>query len=167
LATLVKARPDELPERIEGLMGRLRDAEKEIAKIRSASLTSNIEGVIGEGHDAGPFRVWTYRAPDGLSGGDLRDLAMRGRAMARPDRGVGMIGASVVDGKVALVAVVNPRALELGLTAKALLAAALPAVSGRGGGKDDVAQGGGTDIEGLDRAFGDVLAYVRSLADGA
>jgi alanyl-tRNA synthetase len=164
LTEMVKARPEELPERIDSLITRLKEAERELQRYKSAQLTSNVEGVIGEGRDLGPFRIWTYRAPDGTSAGDLRELALRGRSTARPDMGVGMLGASVEDGRVALVGVVNDRARELGLTAKALLDAALPAVDGRGGGKDDIAQGGGTRPEGLDDAFAAAQAAVAALA---
>ena len=164
LTEMVKARPDELPERIESLITRLKDAERELQRYKSAQLTSNVEGVIGEGRDLGQFRIWTYRAPDGTSAADLRELALRGRSTARPDMGVGMLGASVDDGRIALVSVVNDRARELGLTAKALLDAALPAIDGRGGGKDDIAQGGGTRVEGLDDAFAAVQAAVAVLA---
>ena len=164
LTQLVKARPEELPERIEGLIGRLKDAERDLQRARSAELTSNVEGVIGEGRDYGPFRLWTYRAPDGLTANDLRELALRGRAAARPDRGVIMIGSSLADGRLAVVAVVNPRAEELGVSAKEVLKAALPAIDGRGGGKDDIAQGGGSNPDGLDDAFASVHAYVQSRA---
>ena len=164
LTEMVKARPEELPDRIESLISRLKEAERELQRYKSAQLTSNVEGVIGEGRDLGPFRIWTYRAPDGTSAGDLRELALRGRASARPDMGVGMVGATVEDGRVALVSVVNDRARELGLTAKALLDAALPAVDGRGGGKDDIAQGGGTRADGLDDAFAAVQAVVAAMA---
>ncbi|MFM9134048.1 MAG: alanine--tRNA ligase [bacterium] len=164
LTQLVKARPEELPERIEGILGRLKEAERELQRVRSAELTSNVEGVIGEGRDYGPFRLWTYRAPDGLSANDLRELALRGRGAARPDRGVVMIGSTVTDGRLALVAVVNPRAQELGVSAKEVLQAALPPVDGRGGGKDDIAQGGGTAPEGLEAAFAAVHEFVRSRA---
>lgn len=78
--------------------------------------------------------------------------------------GVGMLGAAVEDGRVALVSVVNDRARELGLTARALLDSALPAVEGRGGGKDDIAQGGGTRADGLDDAFSAAQAAVAALA---
>ena len=164
LTQLVKARPEELPERIEGLIGRLKDAERDLQRARSAELTSNVEGVIGEGRDYGPFRLWTYRAPDGLTANDLRELALRGRAAARPDRGVIMIGSSLADGRLAVVAVVNPRAQELGISAKDVLQSALPAIDGRGGGKDDIAQGGGSKPDGLDEAYASVHDYVRSRA---
>jgi alanyl-tRNA synthetase len=164
LTEIVKARPEELPDRIESVLARLKEAERELQRFKSAQLTNNVEGVIGEGRDIGPYRIWTYRAPEGVSAADLRELALRGRASARPDRGVGMIGATIDDGRVALVSVVNDRARELGLTAKALLDAALPAVDGRGGGKDDIAQGGGTRPEGLDDAYAAVHAAVARMA---
>ena len=167
LTDLVKARPEELPERVESLMVRLKEAERELQRYKSAQLTSNVEGVIGEGRDMGAFRIWTYRAPDGTSANDLRELALRGRASARPDMGVGMVGASVSEGRVALVSVVNDRARELGLTAKALLDAALPSVDGRGGGKDDIAQGGGTRPEGIDAGFAAVHEAVATMAGDA
>ncbi|MGA0945987.1 MAG: alanine--tRNA ligase, partial [Candidatus Nanopelagicales bacterium] len=164
LTEMVKARPEELPERIESIITRLKEAERELQRYKSAQLTSNVEGVIGEGRDLGPFRIWTSRAPDGTAAADLRELALRGRSTARPDMGVGMLGAAVEDGRVALVSVVNDRARELGLTARALLDSALPAVEGRGGGKDDIAQGGGTRADGLDDAFAAAQAAVAALA---
>ena len=49
-----------------------------------------------------------------------------------------------------------------GLSAAAALRAALPAVAGRGGGKDDLAQGGGTDPAGVEAALAAVVEQVRS-----
>ena len=166
LTEIVKARPEDLPERVDGIIARLKEAERDLQRMRSAELTSNVEGVIGEGNDFGPFRVWTYRAPDGLSANDLRELAVRARASARPDRGVVMVGATVVDDRVAMACVVNPRSQELGLAAPEVLNTALAQVDGRGGGKGDIAQGGGTRPEGLDAAFEAVRALVRERAAG-
>ena len=61
--------------------------------------------------------------------------------------------ALAVDGdKVAAVATVNETAQQAGLAAPDVLAAALPAIEGRGGGKADVAQGGGGRPDGVDEA---------------
>ena len=49
------------------------------------------------------------------------------------------------DGKVSVVAAVNDEARARGLSANELVRAVGPLVGGKGGGKDDVAQGGGTD----------------------
>ena len=112
LSDLVKARPEELPERVESLVLRLKDAERELARMRSASLTANLDGLIGEGTDIGAYRVWTFRVPGRhRPAGDLRDLALRAKGLARPEIPVLMIGAAVTDGRVSLVAVTQrPRA---------------------------------------------------------
>jgi alanyl-tRNA synthetase len=91
-------------------------------------------------------------APAGLSGGDLRSLALdvRGRLGEKP---AAVVLASAADGKVALIAAVNPAAQQRGLSANDLLKAAAGPVSGRGGGKPDVAQGGGTDPAGIPAAL--------------
>jgi alanyl-tRNA synthetase len=153
ITEIVKGRPEELPERIGGLIARLKDAERELARLRSAQLIANIDGVVGEGTQLGDLRVWAFRAPDGLPAQDLRQLVTRLSSRARPELAITALASSVSDGKVALVAFTNPRARELGVSAARLLQAVLPAVSGRGGGKDDIAQGAGTDPAGLDAAL--------------
>jgi len=164
LSTMMKAPATELPGRIESILTRLKDAEKELQRLRSAQLTTNLEGITGEGQDYGEFRLWTYRTPDGVSANELRDITLRARGTARPDRGVITLGATVADGRIALVAAVNDRCRELGLTANAVLQSALPAIGGRGGGKDDIAQGGGTNVAGLEQSFRDAAAAVESFS---
>ncbi|MFI2707674.1 DHHA1 domain-containing protein, partial [Nocardioides sp. CER28] len=50
-----------------------------------------------------------------------------------------------------------------GLSANALLRELAPVVGGRGGGKDDLAQGGGSDASRIDEALALVLALVPGL----
>ncbi|MCB0914930.1 MAG: alanine--tRNA ligase [Actinobacteria bacterium] len=161
LTELVKTRPEDLPARIESLMVKLKEAEKDISRYKSAQLSANIEGIIGSGMDIGDVRLWTFTAPADMVPKDLRDLVVRAKGLTRTDRPVAIVGATVHDGKVALVAAANDRAQERGMPAKELLAAALPAVNGRGGGKNDVAQGGGTNAEGLSQALADVVSWVE------
>jgi alanyl-tRNA synthetase len=167
LAELVKVPADALPERIESMMTKLKESERELSKVRSATLAANVESTLGLGQDFGPFRLWTFTAPEGTSPNDLRDLLVKARGNARPDMGVMMVGAAVAEGRVALIVGINPHALSLGLSASTLLQAMLPAVEGRGGGKDDMAQGGGTRVEGIDEGFEAVRALVAGKAAGA
>ncbi len=153
LTELVKAPADELVERIERTIGALKDAERDLAKVRSAALSASLDGIIGAGTDIGRVRLWTFEAPEGTTGGDLRDLLVKARGRARPDQPSLMIGSAVHDGKVALITGANQAAIDLGITANQLLQAALPCVGGRGGGKDEMAQGGGTDPSGVAAAF--------------
>ena len=164
LTELVKAPADQLVERVEKTIAALKDAERDLAKVRSAQLTTNLDGIIGEGKDIGSVRMWAFVAPEGTSGNDLRELLTKARGRARHDIPVVVVGAAVADGKVSVIAGASPQAIALGVTANAVLQAALPSIAGRGGGKDEMAQGGGTDASGLPGAFEAVEALIRERA---
>jgi alanyl-tRNA synthetase len=122
-------------------------------------------GALADGaHDVHGVNVVAQRV-DGASGGDVRTLALDVRGRLPGDRPgvvvvVGVAG-SGGDTKVSVVAAVNDAARSRGLSANALVGAVGPLVGGRGGGKDDVAQGGGSDASRVDEA----LDLVRSEVD--
>ncbi|MGY5882074.1 alanine--tRNA ligase [Modestobacter lacusdianchii] len=151
LADLLKTPQDGLTDRVSGMIARLRDADRELADLRAQQAVAAAGDLAAGARDLGGVAVVTG-APSGLSGGDLRSLALdvRGRLGERP---AAVVLASAADGKVALIAAVNPAAQQRGLSANDLLKAAAPAVGGRGGGKPDVAQGGGTDPSGIPAAL--------------
>ena len=153
LSELVKAPGDELVERIERTITSLKDAERDLAKMRSAQLIASMDGIIGEGKDIGPVRVWAFEAPEGTSSADLREMVMKAKGRSRPELPVILVGAAVGDGKASIIGAANQTAIDLGMTANNLLATALPFIDGRGGGKDDLAQGGGTRPEGVTAAL--------------
>jgi alanyl-tRNA synthetase len=161
LADTVKARPDELAERIDTILSRLKEAEKEIAVMKSASLVANLDGLIGLGETFGDARIWTFEAPDGTDSQGLRELINKSVEMVRREIPSVIVGSAVADGKVSIMVGTNAKAREVGLKASEVLKAALPVVGGRGGGKDDIAQGGGTDPSGLAAAFAAARESVR------
>ena len=69
------------------------------------------------------------------------------------------------DGKVSVVAATNDEARARGLSANDLVRAVGPLVGGKGGGKDDVAQGGGTDASRIDEALALVRAEVAKVVE--
>jgi alanyl-tRNA synthetase len=69
-----------------------------------------------------------------------------------------LIGAA--DGTAAIVAALNDAAQARGLAAGDLGRAAAPFLDGKGGGKADLAQGGGTDVTRIDEALAAVTAAV-------
>ncbi|HZB19765.1 MAG TPA: alanine--tRNA ligase [Blastococcus sp.] len=151
LAELLKTPADGLTERVTGMLSRLRDADKELAELRAQQSVAAAGQLAAAAKDVSGVAVVTG-APAGLGGGDLRTLALdvRGRLADRP---AVVLLASESGGKVALVAALNPAALERGLSANDVLRAAAAPVGGRGGGKADVAQGGGTDPAGIPAAL--------------
>ncbi|TFV55405.1 alanine--tRNA ligase [Geodermatophilus sp. DF01-2] len=152
LGELLKTPTDTVLERVNGMLARLRDVDKELAELRARQTLAAAGELAAGARDVGGTAVVTG-APGGLSGGDLRTLALDVRGRLPAGRPAVVLLASESGGKVALVAALNPAAQERGLVASDVLRAAAAPVGGRGGGKPDVAQGGGTDPAGIPAAL--------------
>ena len=152
LTGLLKTQPDDLVGRVGDLVERLKAAEKEIERARVAQLLAAAGQVAASATKVGAVNVVAHRA-DGAGGGDVRALAtdVRGRLPQGEPGVVVVIG--VADGKVAVVAAANDLAQERGVSAGDLVRAVTPLLGGKGGGKADVAQGGGTDASRVDEAL--------------
>ena len=159
LTGLLKTQPDDLVGRVGDLVERLRQAEKELEKGRVAQLLAGAGQLASSATKVGDVNVVAQRA-DGAGAGDVRALSLdvRSRMSASEPGVVVIIGGS--EGKVAVVAAVNDEARTRGLSANALVRAVGPLLGGKGGGKDDVAQGGGTDATRIDEALALVPAEV-------
>lgn len=159
LTGLLKTQPDDLVGRVGDLVERLRQAEKEIEKGRVAQLLAGAGQLASSATRVGDVAVVAQRA-DGASGGDVRTLALDVRSrMSAAEPGVVVIVGGA-EGKVAVVAALNDEARARGLSANDLVRAVGGLLGGKGGGKDDVAQGGGTDASRIDEALALVLAEV-------
>ncbi|WP_448623710.1 alanine--tRNA ligase [Geodermatophilus sp. URMC 64] len=152
LGDLLKTPTDGLVERVSGMLARLRDVDKELAELRAQQTVAAAGTLAQDARDLDGVSVVTG-APGGLGGGDLRTLALDVRGRLPADRPAVVLLASEAGGKVALVAALNPAAVGRGLSAGDLIKAAAAPVGGRGGGKPDVAQGGGTDPAGIPAAL--------------
>jgi alanyl-tRNA synthetase len=157
LAEQFKARPEELPERIGQTVERLRTAEKELEKLRGAQLLTSA-GPLADGAEnlGGTFLV-AAAAPDGVSGNDLRAIAMDVRARLGDKPGVVALF-SAADDKVSFVVATTAAGRDKGLAAGKLVPVFGPSIGGRGGGKPDLAQGGGTQPGGIP----DAIAALRT-----
>ncbi|MBD3927197.1 alanine--tRNA ligase [Nocardioides cavernae] len=165
LTGLLKTQPDDLVGRVQGLTERLRTAEKELEKARLAQLLGASAELAAGAAQVGPVKVVAHRA-DGAAGGDVRNLAMdvRGRLPQGEPGVVVIIGQA--DGKVSVVAATNDEARARGLSAGELVRTVGPILGGKGGGKDDVAQGGGTDASRIDEALALVTREVAEKVQG-
>jgi alanyl-tRNA synthetase len=153
LTEQLKARREELPERIEGIVTRLRAAEKDLDKLRSAQVLQVAGELAAQARDLAGVAAVTHRAPDGTSADDLRKLALDVRGRFPADRPAMIVIAGVPSDRPVVVAAVNEAGRERGLKAGRLVGVAAKALGGGGGGKDDVAQGGGTRPEAIDDAL--------------
>jgi alanyl-tRNA synthetase len=151
LADQLKTRPEEVPDRVGALVERLRTVERELEKVRADAVLSSAGDLASGAEDVGGVALVTATVPEGVGGNDLRALAtdVRARLGSRP--GVVALFAPAAE-KVAFVVATTAAARDRGLAAGKLVPAFAPAVGGRGGGKPDLAQGGGTDPAGVPAA---------------
>jgi alanyl-tRNA synthetase len=166
LSEALKARPEELPERVNDIIERLRTAEKALEQTRIAQLLSQGAQLAADAADVNGVRLISLRV-DGADAGDIRTMATNLRNMLSQEQPGAAVLIGVKEGKVAVVAAVNQRARDRGVKANEVLAEVMPLVSGRGGGKEDMAQGGGGDSSRVDEALAAANAAVARAAAGA
>ncbi|WP_018686203.1 alanine--tRNA ligase [Actinokineospora enzanensis] len=151
LAAMLKVPDAEVPARVEALVDRLRNAEKELEKLRAGQLLSSAGSLADKAEDVDGTALVALQVPDGVGGNDLRTLAIevRNRLGSRP----GVVALFSAEGeKVAFVVATTSTARDNGLAAGKLVPSFAAAIGGRGGGKPDLAQGGGTTPAGIGAA---------------
>ena len=143
LTEIIKgARVEELPERINGLINSMKEIEKELSVLRSAQALAQVGEIAKGAKVVNGTTVITSVLGDGISGDDLRKIALELRSKAA-NSVVALI--SVNDSKPVLVVAASDAARAAGVKAGALVKIGSTVLGGGGGGKDDFAQGGGTD----------------------
>jgi alanyl-tRNA synthetase len=167
LSEQFKTPREQLPERISGVVSRLRDAERELQRLRAARLLESAGEIAAGAEDISGLALVAHRAPDGTEPDDLRKLALdvRGRVPRGRPAVVAVIG--VPADKPVVVIAVNEAGRGFGLSAGSLVGTAARALHGNGGGKPDVAQGGGAPLSHpglIDEAFEAVRQALRDIA---
>jgi len=166
LTTMLKTRPDDLVGRVGDILERLRTVEKESERARTGQLLAQGATLAEAAEVVNGIHV-VVRRLDGAAGGDVRTLALDVRGRLPQDRPGVVVLIGVADGKVSVVAATTEEARARGLSAAALVGAVGPLVGGRGGGKADVAQGGGADASRVDEALALVPRAVHdAVAEG-
>jgi len=150
----LKVPADQVGDRVEKLLDERKAAEKQIAELKRAQFSGGAQSAAQTREIAG-VQVLVRRA-DGLGGNDLRGLVddLRGQVKS----GIVLV-ASSEEGKVALALGVSPD-LKDKLKAGDLVREISAVVGGKGGGRPDFAQGGGTDAAKLDAAIERLFALV-------
>jgi alanyl-tRNA synthetase len=144
LAELYRVRPEEVGERVEQTVTALRDAEKELEKLRAQLVLGGAASLAAGAKDVREVAFVGTEAPEGTSANDVRTLAQEIRGKIDPARPAVVAVAARSGGKASLVVAVNAAAKARGLSATDLVKGAL---SGRGGGNADLAQGGGVPAD--------------------
>lgn len=144
LVSDLKVPQDHLLERIESLNQQLKAAEKRLAAVESARVTEQAPVLAQSAKTIANITVVSEEVAGLSSSDDLRSLALKVRELLSSKPAVVALIASIADKPVVIVAT-TPAARELGAHAGQLVKLAAQELGGGGGGKPDVAQGGGSD----------------------
>jgi len=155
-ASLYKATPADLPKRIEANQKRVKELEKKLeeAQLRAASASSDAESV----QDVNGIKVLTHRV-DGADANLLKQLADKYRDKLQS--GVVGLGGTTADGKAIILVAATKDLVDKGFKSGDAVKVMALEVGGKGGGKPEMAQAGGTDPSKLAQAFEKLIAHVR------
>jgi alanyl-tRNA synthetase len=158
VAELLHAQPDQIEDRIAKLLAELKSAERQLAALRAERLAAQVPQLIADADQPGVYR-YVGKALD-VAGDDLRQLAIQVRDSFGVQPGVvALVGTA--GGKAQLVVATTAAARDLGAKAGALVAVGAAKLGGKGGGRDDLAQGGGPDVSGVAAALEAIGTQLR------
>ena len=155
VAGLLRSQPDQAAAKVEQLQKRVKDLEKEVAAAKQALVTGQATDHSANIQEIGGIKVLATRM-DGADAKTLRDAVDRFKDKLQS--AVVVVG-SVDDGKVRLAAGVTKNNTDR-IRAGDLIKPVAEQVGGKGGGRPDFAQAGGSNPEALDHALSSVPQWV-------
>ncbi len=157
-AALAKSRPEELEHRIAQLLDEVKNLNTENEKLKAKIAGASMGNVGDQIKEVKGVKFIAAKA-EGLDMNGLRNMGDK----LKDQLGEGVVVlASAQDGKVNLMATATDGAMKCGANAGSIIKGIAPLVGGGGGGRPNMAQAGGKDPSGIDKA----LAQVGSLLEG-
>ncbi|MDD6200859.1 MAG: alanine--tRNA ligase [Firmicutes bacterium] len=155
-AAMLKAKPADLGEKIHSQMEEIRNLKRSIETFKSRETAGEIDRFLFGSHSVCGLRVITASVPD-ADAGKLRQM---GDLLRDKDSTAVAVLASVAEEKITFLAVCGKDAVAKGIRAGDLVKLVCTACGGSGGGKPDIAMGGGRELSKVDNALAMVDDFV-------
>ncbi|MGZ3253723.1 MAG: DHHA1 domain-containing protein, partial [Burkholderiaceae bacterium] len=155
VAGMLKAQPCELTTRVGSVLDQVKTLEKELASIKGKLASAQGDELLAQAVDVKGIKVLAAK----LEGADAKALRDTMDKLKDKLKSAAIVLATVSDGKVSLIAGVTSDATSKVKAGELVNFVALQ-VGGKGGGRPDMAQAGGTDPSGLSNALQAVAAWV-------
>ena len=155
VAGMLRSHPDQATAKVSQLLQRSKDLEKELSAAKQALITGKGSDPFEGMQEIAGIKVLVTRM-DGADAKTLRNAVDQFKD--RLQNAVVVLG-SVDDGKVRLAAGVTKNNIDK-IQAGDLIRPVAEQVGGKGGGRPDFAEAGGTDVDALDQALESVPAWV-------
>ncbi len=157
VADAVKAQPHEAAARIGQILDNVKSLEKELATLKSKLASAQGDELLSQAQDINGVKVLVAKL-DGADAAVLRETLDK---LKDKLKSAVILLASVSDGKVSLIAGVTADATAK-VKAGELVNFVAQQVGGKGGGRPDMAQAGGTQPQHLAGALASVPAWVQA-----
>ncbi|WP_227368994.1 alanine--tRNA ligase [Halomonas sp. M20] len=157
IAERLKAKPEQVEQRIDSLLERNREMEKELERLKAKLTSAAGSDMLGEAMEVAGIKVLAKQV-EGVSGKELRGLL--DQLKNKLGSGVLVLGTTAGD-KVSLIAGVT-NDLTARVKAGDLVNHVAAQVGGKGGGRADMAQAGGSDAAALPEALKSVPAWLKT-----
>ena len=158
LAGLLKAVPQEVESKVRQLLDRNRTLERENEQLMARLADGGGRDAAEAATEIGGIRVLVNRLDDGVGPKVMREAV--DRMKDRLGTGVVVLGSATEDGKVRLAAGVTKDVMDR-IKAGDLVNSVAQQVGGKGGGRPDFAQAGGSDAGALNEALASVPGWVE------
>ena len=155
-AAVLKAQPSELTQRIVQVQDQVKSLEKELSALKSKMASSQGDELAGQAIEVGGVHVLAAT----LEGADVKTLRETVDKLKDKLKSAAIVLASVEGGKVSLIAGVTSDASKK-VKAGELVNFVAQQVGGKGGGRPDMAQAGGTEPANLPAALAGVRGWVE------
>ena len=160
IAEQLKSTPASASEKLEALLIEVKDMQRQLAAVQSQKLAGLVPELLKSVTSAGKYKVLAREIENVTSSDALRDLTVKLRDELASEPGVVAL-AAVVDGKPVVIVAANKDAQDLGAKAGDLVRLASQILGGGGGGKADMAQGGGSDASKIADALQAITESLR------
>ena len=152
VARELKCRPDAVSERVAALEHELRETKKALEAATTGAGATKVADAYKAAVQLDGYKAVVARI-DGLSGKEMRSAWDGIRDAANGEAVACVIASATPDGKVALLAGGTDGAVSAGFAAGSIIKDIAGLVGGRGGGRPNMAQAGGSDVSGIDAAL--------------
>ena len=143
---------NEIDKKADALMTQLKDHEKQIEAFKAKMAAAKANNIMTGIKHIGELNVLTAQI-DGMAVDEIKSMA--DKVKAEVENSVVVI-ASNTDGKITFVAMASKEAVAKGVHCGNIIREITAIAGGKGGGKPDMAQGGGTDASKIDDALAKV-----------
>lgn len=158
IAGKLKAAPSAIPEKLDAVLAQNKALEKELAQLKAKLASASADEWLSEAAEVKGLKL-LVKTLEGADNKALRDSVDKLKDKLGTSA---VLLAGVNNGKIALVAGVSKDATGI-VKAGDLVKHVATQIGGKGGGRPDMAQGGGTDIDALPAAMNSVQAWLDAL----